>query len=59
MSSLALAPSLSPFSPAADFHQRLPGEGSKGRSGKGQEMCALMVFIYKPWEIWGLQLLLP
>lgn len=38
--SRALAPSLSPLSPAADFHQRLPDEGSKGRSGKGQEMCA-------------------
>lgn len=37
----SLAPS--PTSPAAAYHQRLPGEGSRGRSGKGQEVCALVV----------------
>lgn len=43
--SLAPSPSLSRLSPAAVNHQRLPGEGSRGRSGKGQEMCALVAFV--------------
>lgn len=43
--SLAPSPSLSCLSPAAVSHQRLPGEGNRGRSGKGQETCALVVLV--------------
>ena len=53
-----LSPSL-PLSPAAIYHQHLPGGGSQGRSGKGQEACALLVLVHRPWETQGLQVLLP
>lgn len=34
-----------PLSPAAAYHQRLPGALSTGRSGKGQEVCVLVVSV--------------
>lgn len=56
--SLSLPPSV-PLLRLPSCHQSLPGEGSKERSGKGQEMYVLKVLVCKTWEIWGLQLFLP
>lgn len=60
MSSLSLFfPPAIPLLCLPSCHQSLLGEGSKERSGKGQEMRVLKVLVCKTWEIWGLQLFLP